>query len=316
MPTDIMTITALRAFLDKEKRLAEQQEEIARRLAEPNLSASEREVLKAEQQFGPGVTTESGNLAFTDPTGMTRTFAPRGQQVSMQLPTHYTNDYSPEDQKRIENLYRQRSEIALDPDLNNNEDARQQALDQVDTELSSIPHLSPEMREPSAQQQFDAALVQGPDGQMGTWNGEKFSPIESSKAESQAKADRQKQYSSFFNRELDLLNKEEKGEDPKARPMSERIRLAHERAQIGVDVIDPAMAGGVDMAQAMFGETLPRGGGKVTAIGPPGLESIWQKLETREDREEALALLHPAKGRRAWTPEEIIAAYKKKISEK
>lgn len=128
----------------------------------------------APSPYGQGV-------AFTTPEGVKHI---RGAGAAvLEMPANYGNLYSPQDQKKIEALYADRSKIATDPELDRDEEARQAALDEIDSQISRVPRLAPMMREPSPQQQFDAATVMTPDGQKGYWDGKKFTPFEEGKGE-------------------------------------------------------------------------------------------------------------------------------------
>jgi len=130
-----------------------------------------------EERMGAPMMLPGGMQEFMDPQGMTETYGPEGRLISEGMPQHYSNKYSPRDQRRVEKLYQERSEIAMDPEID--ETTRQSALEQVDMQLSSVPQLSPEMQQPTAQQVFDQSLVKTPDGQVGTVNPRsgQFNPI-------------------------------------------------------------------------------------------------------------------------------------------
>ncbi|MHC4540020.1 MAG: hypothetical protein ACYS74_09605, partial [Planctomycetota bacterium] len=139
------------------------QQDFATRLADPNTDAFERQLLEAERKWGPPKRAgREGNIyEFTTPEGYVESFDRDRGNFAFTLPTARSNDYSPQDQRQIERLYRQRSTIATDPDLDRDEDARQRALDEIDTALSRIPVLSPMMRQPTPQETFEQAVVTG-----------------------------------------------------------------------------------------------------------------------------------------------------------
>ncbi|MCJ7828203.1 MAG: hypothetical protein MUP81_00485 [Dehalococcoidia bacterium] len=130
--------------------------EIARAEAEYRRGSKLTEMNTRQQRFGTSQDVTLGK-EFTEPSGLRRTFSDSGEQMAMTLPTHYTNDYSPQDQKKIEKLYQARSEAATDPEAN--EDERQQAIDAIDTQISRVPHIAPIMKEPTPQQKFEASIV-------------------------------------------------------------------------------------------------------------------------------------------------------------
>jgi len=107
------------------------------------------------------------------------TFGPErpGPSLGEGTRVHLPGQYTPFDRRKIEKLYDERSKIATDPELT--EDERQSFLDDVDERISMVPPVSPQMKEPTAQEQFDASLVKAPDGTPGTFNPRdgKFSPL-------------------------------------------------------------------------------------------------------------------------------------------
>lgn len=186
--------------------------EQARILAEKRRKATRDKLVEQAVRHGiPGfVGAEGENLQFTDPTGIKRTFTPSGDQISFSLPSHmvepdlgpqqrerlrslhrvrhgfatgtiteanYKTLYSPQDQRTVEKLYNARSSASADRELNDNE--RQQFLDSIDEKISKVPRLSPMMREPTAQQKYEASIVKDPvTGQRGTiGNDGKFNPL-------------------------------------------------------------------------------------------------------------------------------------------
>lgn len=92
------------------------------------------------------------------------------------------SEYTPADQRKVEKLYRDRSAWATDPEAGPEE--REAAFDMIDAQISRVPKMPPIMREPTAQQKFDASIVTAPDGMKGTFEPKtgKFLPLESSKA--------------------------------------------------------------------------------------------------------------------------------------
>jgi hypothetical protein len=143
---------------------------------------------------------------FTDPGGGTETFTETGERFSIGLPLHYTNEYSPQDQRKIEKLYKERSDIATDPDLD--PEAKQYGLDQKDIEIGRVPHhITPMMREPTAQEKFDQSIVTAPDGTQGVINKSgAFAPFEASKQE-QSYQDRRKDLTNMLMRDEDITKK-------------------------------------------------------------------------------------------------------------
>jgi len=152
----------------------------------------------------PGIVGAEGTMReFTMPSGVKRTFTEGGDQVSLELPEHYTNIYSPRDQRKIEQLYQVRSQAATDPE--STEDERQRAIDKIDAQLSRIPKLSPIMREPTPQQKFDASMVTAPDGTKGYVDKSgNFKPFEASKLAQEE----EKEYRTYYGKQLAEMTKE------------------------------------------------------------------------------------------------------------
>ena len=95
--------------------------------------------------------------AFTTPEGVKHIRGP-GAAV-LEMPATFDNTYSPQDQKKIQALYNDRSKVSTDPELDRDEQSRQSALDEIDAEISRIPKLSPIMRQPTPQQQAESKIV-------------------------------------------------------------------------------------------------------------------------------------------------------------
>ena len=140
------------------------------------------ERLKATSGFGKS-TNLRGEESYSVPTpeGGMASLSESGGVNSITLPAHYTNEYSSYDQKQIEKLYRDRSQAATDPELTAEE--RQLALDKIDAMISKVPRLSPIMKEPTAQEKFNASIVTDPvTGRKGTINKNGvFEPLEDDK---------------------------------------------------------------------------------------------------------------------------------------
>jgi len=175
----------------------------------------------APSPYGQGV-------AFTTPEGVKHIRGP-GPAV-LEMPSNYTNDYSPQDQKKIQALNNDRSRIATDPELDRDEQARQSALDEIDTQISRIPKLSPIMREPSAQQKFDATVVTTPDGRQGYFDGKKFTPFDEDKS--------QEAWRDAYAKSRDRIMKDEAKEATlkDARPPKSPT-LIHREAKLEADVL-------------------------------------------------------------------------------
>lgn len=180
-----------------------------------------------EERMGAPMMLPGGMREFMDPQGMTETYGPEGRLISEGIPQHYSNKYSPRDQREVEKLYQKRSEIAMSDELD--ETSRQAALERVDTQLSSIPRLSPEMQPPTAQQIFDQSLVKTPDGQIGTVNPRsgQFNPISpSGDAADQEKELRDRTMKIFMSQPDDAQN------IGKAETQARRIVLGRQAADI------------------------------------------------------------------------------------
>ena len=148
------------------------------------------------EQFGSPTKDWQGNKTYTLPDGTKMVYTENGDFVSKTLPTELSNDYFPNqkaelqtlrnartqvakgesipenyksmysarDQQLIERYEASRSEIAADPELDENE--RQIALDKIDARIDAVPHISPIMREPSAQEKFQASIVVDPETKL------------------------------------------------------------------------------------------------------------------------------------------------------
>jgi hypothetical protein len=295
---------------------SQSEEEFARKISDPNADAFERQLLEAERKWGPPKRAgREGNIyEFTTPEGYVESFDRDRGNFAFTLPTARSNDYSPQDQRQIERLYRQRSTIATDPDLDRDEDARQRALDEIDTALSRIPVLSPMMRQPTPQETFEQAVVTGPDGTQYLWDGKTAKPLEKPKAEQDA----QNTWMKDFHSEYDRLNRvEDSGDTPTI--MTEKARAYADlmAAQRGLAPgAAPATPPGEIIPQPdQFG--IPRGGGTVTVGGttatitpsPKGLETIWPDL----DEELRLAATEEIRASKdaAKTAKDILSQYKK-----
>jgi len=139
--------------------------EIAEAEAEYLRTTKQRDMSALTEQFGAPKDVTLGK-EYTLPDMSRKTFSEGGDQRALELPPSFSNDYSPYDQKQIEGLYKTRSEYAMDRDLD--EADRQRAFDKIDAEISKVPRLSPIMREPTAQQKFEASIVTDPiTGQRG-----------------------------------------------------------------------------------------------------------------------------------------------------
>lgn len=179
--------------------------EQARILAEKRRQAQLDAMAELERTVGaPERVGIEGQLRkFTLPSGVKRTFTEAGDLRSFQLPLTSTNDYAPRDKRKIEKLYQDRSAFATDPELTPQE--RQLGMDKVDAQINRVPHISPLMKEPTAQQKFDAAVVTAPDGSKGTFEPKtgKFIPLESSKQAQEL----EKEYRTFYGRTLADITK-------------------------------------------------------------------------------------------------------------
>lgn len=171
--------------------------EVAEREAEYRRTAKQREMVERAERFGEPEETTLGR-EFTLPSGVKKTYTEGGEQTALTVPSYmteperytprsrgqiellhrirsgtasgeisnYKEQYSPKDQKRIERLLNDRSDFSVDPDVT--EEEKQRALDVIDAEISKIPRLSPMMREPTAQQKYEASIVTDPvTGQRG-----------------------------------------------------------------------------------------------------------------------------------------------------
>jgi len=130
--------------------------EIAEAEAEYLRTTKQRDMSALTEQFGAPKDVTLGK-EYTLPDMSRKTFSEGGDQRALELPPSFSNDYSPYDQKQIEGLYKTRSEYAMDRDLD--EADRQRAFDKIDAEISKVPRLSPMMKEPTAQQKYDATIV-------------------------------------------------------------------------------------------------------------------------------------------------------------
>jgi len=221
------TLTVLGAILAQEEERKRQEMLQASTVAgkPPSAIPAPGPLAEMEARYGRGeVAGTSGTMrSYTDARGFTRTYSAGGSQFSLQIPTHYTNDYSPQDQKKIEKLYKDRSDIATDPELDRDEEARQAALDEIDRQISRVPRVTPIMKQPTPQEQFNSTIVTTPDGQQGYWDGKKFTAF------SEGKGDQA--YRDAYSKYLDAKMKAEADkEDP--RPWD----VLHREAKLQADL--------------------------------------------------------------------------------
>jgi len=305
-------------------------ESFAGRFSREDLTVGEMEALKVERRLGISPSprrrdiTQAGRVTFAREPGQPDT----GERfdISQDIQGNFWNriqrtaggpvilerlkaEYSPDDQQKIHRLYRERSQIATDPTLEGDEDARQAALDDIDDEISRIPLLPPIMREPTAQQQFDASVVRGPNGQMGTWDGKKFNPIEDSKGEVAQQAKWTKDYQSEYNR---LLKVEDSGDTPEmlnAKSAQYADLMAVATRSMGRYSGTTAETAQMPLEQDPYAFGLRRGEGTVTVQPdlPKTLEPLWPKL-TDEEKGEVRAALGIG-----VTAQQILDMYKKAV---
>ena len=176
--------------------------EVAEAEAELRRTTKQGELSALGRQFGAPKQTTLGQ-EFTLPDTSRRTFSEGGDLRSIELPPFYTNEYSPFDQKKLERLYTSRSEFATDPELTDQE--RQGAFDAIDAKISAVPRISPMMKEPTAQQKYEASIVTDPvTGQRGIVGKDgKLNPLIDPKIQ-QAEQDA---YNTRYYKNLDALRK-------------------------------------------------------------------------------------------------------------
>lgn len=171
-------------------RLGLQPWEIAEAEAEFRRTTKQSKLTLLEEQVGAPKDVTLGK-EFTLPDMTRRTFSEGGDQRSVEVSPFYANEYSPFDQKRLERLYTSRSEFATDPELE--EDDRQRAFDRIDAQISKVPRLSPMMKEPTAQQKFEASIVTDPvTNERGFYDGKKFEPLVDQKVKQAEAIERRK----------------------------------------------------------------------------------------------------------------------------
>ncbi len=326
------TSIALALALEEEaKRQREDQEaqirrdeSLAERFAEPDLRREQIELLQTERRLGApeikeGRIPSEDRLRFTDPEGFRHEFWPGGTLRSTTYPTTLSNQYTPRDQKKIQDLYQQRSDIATSPELDGDEDARQNALDEIDASINRIPHIPPTLKEPTAQQQFDANIVRGPDGKFYNWDGKKATPIES-----KGELNKQTEWKKHFQKSYDagIKTAEEFGDTASEQRLAEIIENARRDADlltnIAMDEIpDDTFIGGMRRGEGtvssldeqgnVISTTEIRRPGPRQQQVPAGLEPIWQNLndEDRAEAIQAMQLGHSAKT--------ILDEYKKSV---
>ena len=166
--------------------------EIAEAEAEYLRTTKQRNMSALTEQFGAPKDVTLGK-EFTMPDMSRKTFSESGEQRALELPPSFSNDYSPYGQKQIEGLYKTRSEYATDPELDEQE--RQQAFDKIDAQISKVPRLSPMMKEPTAQQKFEASIVTDPATQQRGFfdpKSGKFNPLVDQKVAQAEALDRRK----------------------------------------------------------------------------------------------------------------------------
>jgi hypothetical protein len=71
-------------------------------------------------------------------------------------------EYAPRDKQRIEKLYRERSDIVVNPEID--EHVRQEMVDEKDRQIRSVPKMPPIMRPPTAQETYELNAFEGPGG--------------------------------------------------------------------------------------------------------------------------------------------------------
>ena len=176
---------------------------------------------------------------FTMPDMTRRTFSEAGDLRSIELSPNFANEYSPPDQKRLEKLYATRSEIATDPEITEQE--RQDAFDKVDAAISKVPRVSPMMKEPTAQQKFDAAIVTAPDGSKGTFDTKtgKFIPLESAKAQQEMNTELRKRRAKIYD-DLVKANAKAIEEGEPERTSESMSEEADMQSKIEFGIIKPA----------------------------------------------------------------------------
>jgi hypothetical protein len=205
---------------------------------------SDTQTITKLEQFGKPETDWQGNKTYTLPDGTKMTFTEGGDFVSKTLPYEWTNQYSeyekgrikalrgirqivaknepvpenykqlysPQDQQLIEQYEAKRSQIANDPELEESE--RQALYDKIDARISAIPHISPQMQEPTPQQRFESSIVTDPTtGLRGTFDPKtgKFAALEADTVtQKQKEIDnerKQKLFDSMYKAQLDPMYK-------------------------------------------------------------------------------------------------------------
>lgn len=196
---------------------------------------SDTQTIARLEQFGKPETDWQGNKTYTLPDGTKMTYTEGGDFVSKTLPYEWTNKYgefekgrlkvlrglrqivaknepvpenykqlySPQDQQLIEQYEAKRSQISNDPELEESE--RQALYDKIDARISAIPHISPQMQEPTLQQRFEASVVTDPTtGLRGTFDPKtgKFNAIEADTVTQKQQEAYSKTYESMLSKYL------------------------------------------------------------------------------------------------------------------
>ena len=156
---------------------------------------AEQRMAELEKKYGKYRNVTLGR-EFVLPSGVKETYSPSGDFVAKELPPHYTNNYLPADQKKLERFYKERSDIATDPSVN--EDERQQAIDKVDAMISKVPRITPMMKQPSAQQKAESQLVTI-EGNKYFYDGKTLKPLETDKAVQEQQQAYNKTYETYLN---------------------------------------------------------------------------------------------------------------------
>ena len=221
----------------------------------------EKEAVLADMtaRYGaPEIVGAEGTMReFTLPDMSRRTYTEKGDLTSCELPPHYTNRYSPYDQKKLERFYQARSQVSTDPEVT--EDERQQAFDEIDAAISKIPTLAPIMAQPSPQHQAESNIV-NIDGTKYFYDGKSLKPLEAPKAQQ----DKQKLWWNRYGKIYDAMVKRNENIQtlPKDRLTQEQI---HQEAKRLADLEVGSLEIEAPVEDRLFG--LRRGEGKVTADG-------------------------------------------------
>jgi hypothetical protein len=185
-------------------------------------------------------------------TGPNRFFerisTPSATSIKPQMLVGLATNYSPSDQKKVLQLYDDRSTILTDPLLD--EDARQAALDVKDQQIAQVPKMPPIMQQPTPQEKFEASWVRNEDGELIGYidNGEvKEFP------EQKAKAEAEKDFFTYAKGELKSMQEAEA--DPIKNPSKETTSTAAKMVEIKANY--NALKGQDDETRQMIPELAP-----------------------------------------------------------